>query len=44
MEKIQFVLSRPEIIEMLSGNKTTRDTLHRMRDTVRGTVAPQIKF
>lgn len=44
VEKIQFVLSRPEIIQLLSGNKATRDTLHKMRDTIRGTVNPQVKF
>lgn len=29
---------------MLSGNKATRETLHKMRDTIRGTVTPPVKF
>lgn len=39
LEKIQFVLSRPEVINVLSGTEPnkTRDTLVNLRDTLRGT-------
>lgn len=43
LEKIQFVLSRPEVVDLLSGKEPNRarDTLNNLRDTLRGTVAMQ---
>lgn len=40
LEKIQFVLSRPEVVDLLSGGQPNiaRDTLNNLRDTLRGTV------
>ena len=46
VEKIQFLLSRPEVIQTLAGNKNTsaRETLYNIRDTMRGTLSTSVKF